>query len=60
MVELHLSVGLYRIVVKWGLWSRKFQHAFHWVQLAVFLVIAYVALYMLYEIGARTMTAGGF
>jgi fumarate reductase subunit C len=51
-VELHLSVGFYRIVAKWNLWSRKFMHWFHYVQMIVFWSIGYYALYLFYNLGA--------
>lgn len=51
VVELHLSVGFYRIVAKWGLWNRKFMHYFHYVQMLIFWFIGYYALYLFYNLG---------
>ena len=50
-VELHLSVGFYRIVAKWGWWSRKFMHWFHYVQMIIFWTIGYYAIYLFYNYG---------
>jgi fumarate reductase subunit C len=52
VVELHLSVGFYRIVAKWGLWNRKFMHYFHYLQMLIFWFIGYYALYLFYNYGA--------
>jgi fumarate reductase subunit C len=51
VVELHLSVGFYRIVAKWGLWSRKFMHWVHYFQMLIFWSIGYYALYQFYNYG---------
>ena len=51
VVELHLSVGFYRIVAKWGLWNRKFMHWFHYFQMLIFWSIGYYALYLFYNYG---------
>jgi len=61
VIELHLSVGFYRIVAKWGLWNRKFMHWFHYCQMVIFWTIGYYALYRFYQYGAETAakTAGG-
>jgi fumarate reductase subunit C len=57
VVEVHLSVGFYRIVAKWGLWSRKFMHWFHYLQMLIFWAIGYYALYRFYQLGAEAASA---
>ena len=44
LVELHVGVGLYRILIKWTNFNRKIGSAIKWVMTAGFVIVGYLIL----------------
>jgi fumarate reductase subunit C len=51
VVELHLGVGLYRILVKWTTFNREMGSAIKWAMTAAFVVVGYWILWTFWTIG---------
>jgi fumarate reductase subunit C len=51
VVELHVGIGLYRIVVKWTAFSRRAGAVLKWGLTAAFLFIGYWVLYTFWQYG---------
>lgn len=53
LVETHLSVGMYRVFIKWGILSRRWSHAILTAWTILVLVLGFAILATLYLIGAN-------
>ena len=51
LVELHLGVGLYRILVKWTAFNREMGSAIKWALTGVFVVLGYWILWTFWTVG---------
>ena len=51
VVELHVGIGLYRIIVKWTAFSRRLGAVLKWGMTAAFLFIGYWVLYTFWQYG---------
>lgn len=52
MVVSHMIIGTYRVLVKWGIVSRRLAHLFLLVGTAFFLGLGYAILVTLYQVGS--------
>lgn len=52
LVEAHISFGVYRVAMKWGLLSRRWAHPILWVWTAGFLALGFAILIAFYQEGA--------
>ncbi|MBI2166115.1 MAG: succinate dehydrogenase/fumarate reductase cytochrome b subunit [Chloroflexi bacterium] len=53
IVESHMSIGIYRMAVKWGILSRRLAHPILLVWTALVLALGFAILVTLYRVGGR-------
>jgi fumarate reductase subunit C len=56
LVELHVGIGLYRVIVKWTGWNRHKMAFLKWGLTAAFLVIGYAILAAFWSFGSELLS----